>query len=128
MLKVKAQLAVLRDINGYSTAALQSKEFFHTEGKRFLRDVAKELGLAPGTFDIRSNKGGMAVSGEVTLHADTIYVQLSESCMGPGVQAMYRACKGRGDYTGGMNNFANLRDVFADPADFIRKLKRVGGL
>lgn len=83
----------------------EEKEAFHREGKRVLRALAKALGLAPGTFNVRSNKGGIAVSGEVTLHADNFYLQISQSCLGPGGEILLRTCKNQKDYTGGPNNF-----------------------
>jgi hypothetical protein len=35
-----------------------------------------------GDYDLRSNEAGLAVSGEITLHADRLYVQVSQSAMG----------------------------------------------
>lgn len=72
---------------------------FHSKGKAVLRAVAKELGLQSGSYDIRSNLGGVAVSGEMTLHGERIYISLSD--MG----FMYRSCQGRKDYTGGANHW-----------------------
>jgi hypothetical protein len=129
MLSIKPQFAGLQSIDGYSG---NSKEIFHKEGKAFLRDVAKELGLEKGTYEIRSNMGGPAVSGEVTLHSDTLYVQLSESCVGgPGVGILFRACRGRADYSGLQNHWMTLRHLFQHVAErerWIEGLKRLGGL
>lgn len=98
------------DINAYSDAGAARKQAFHAAGKKFLKELAAKLGLQD--YDLRSNAGGMAVSGEVTLHSDSLYVQLSESCVGPaGVSALYRDCKGRKDYTGGVNNFVQVSDL-----------------
>jgi hypothetical protein len=123
----KALLA--SDINGYSDEAQSRKDAFHREGERFLRAFASALGLSRADYDIRSNKGGMAVSGEVTLHADALYVQLFESA-GQGVQAMYRQCQGRKDYSGGSNNFvemSELRDIAAQDK-LIAECKRLASL
>lgn len=95
-------------LNGYSQEGQEAKEAFHRDGQKFLRALAKTLGLEPGRFDVRSNLGGMAVSGEVTLHSDDLYVQLSESCMRPGVQVLYRTCDSRKDYCGHQNHFAAM--------------------
>jgi hypothetical protein len=122
----KALLA--SDINGYSDEAQSRKDAFHREGERFLRAFASALGLSRADYDIRSNKGGMAVSGEVTLHADALYVQLFESTQG--VLAMYRQCQGRKDYSGGSNNFVEmpeLRDVAAQDK-LIAECKRLASL
>lgn len=95
-------------LNGYSDEGQAAKEAFHREGVKFLSALAKALGLKAGTYDVRSNKAGMAVSGEVTLHSDDLYLQLSESCMGPGVKAMYRTCDSRKDCCGHQNHFADI--------------------
>ena len=59
-------------------------------------------------MDVRSNKGGIAVSGEITLHHDEVYVQVSQTFSGADTGILIRTCKGRRDYTGGVNNFAAL--------------------
>lgn len=87
----------------YNAAAKRS---FHATARKRLAALASELGLAPGTFDIRSNMGGIAVSGEVTLHSESVYIQASQGC---GMTClMIRSCKGRRDYTGGPNRFLPL--------------------
>ncbi len=95
-------------LNGYSDEGYAAKEAFHRDAQKFLHGIAKALGFAPGSYDVRSNKAGMAVSGEVTLHSDDLYVQLSEGAMGPGVQALYRSCDSRKDYYGHQNHFAGI--------------------
>ena len=94
-----------RDINAYSDEGALRKAAFHKEAKQFLKSLAKALALRTGSFDIRSNLGGIAVSGEITLHHERLYVQLSESALQPGVSILYRACQGRKDYSGGQNHF-----------------------
>lgn len=86
----------------------REKEAFHNTGRARLRKLAAGLGFEKGSYDIRSNKGGVAVSGEVTLHHDRVYVQIAQSMMGPDKGIMFRTCEGRKDYTGGRNNFAPL--------------------
>ena len=104
----KQFIAVIKkgNINGYDADSCLVKAEWHKTGKKILNSLAKELGLAKGTYDIRSNMAGVAVSGEVTLHGENIYVQLSESCLGPDWGFMWRTCKGRKDYTGGANQWA----------------------
>lgn len=116
--KIKA-LSKLADINAYTEDAASRKSDLHRIGKAFLRGLAEDIGLEKGSFDVRSNLGGMAVSGEVTLHGESIYIQLSESCMHRGVSAMYRTCDGHKDYSGGRNNFVKLSDL-ADPERYDR--------
>lgn len=130
MLHVSPFLVRLSDINGYSEEAAAGKQFFHTEGKKFLTQVAKAVGIPAGTFEIRSNKAGPAVSGEVTLHSDTLYVQLSESYTHDGISILFRVCRGRQDYSGGQNHFTTLRHLFNSPQlleRFIETLKQLGG-
>jgi hypothetical protein len=85
-----------------------AKRRFHHHARARLLKLAEELGLDPGDYDLRSNAGGIAVSGEVTLHADHLYVQASQSAMGADTGILFRSCEGRRDYTGGRNNFASL--------------------
>lgn len=108
---VPSVLATAQHINAYDEAGLALKEDFHKQGQVFLKGLAMALGLVAGTYEVRSNKGGIAVSGEVTLHSEDIYLQLSESSTGPGVQVLYRTCNGRKDYCGHQNRFARM-DAF----------------
>lgn len=90
----------------------RAKEAFHRAARRCLKALAAELGLAPGSYDLRSNKAGNAVSGEVTLHHDHVYVQVSQPVGGPAngyrTGVLIRTCEGRKDFSGGANNFAPL--------------------
>ena len=91
----------------------EGKEAFHKEGKRVLRLLVKELGLKKGEYEIRSNQGGIAVSGEVTLHADHWYIQVAQPCC-QGGPVLWRLCQSQKDYTGMSNNYATalaLEDV-----------------
>jgi hypothetical protein len=89
----------------YDAAA---KRLFHSRVRSQLRRLAVALGLAPGSYDLRSNQGGVAVSGEIILHTDRLYVQASQSVMGHDSGILFRTCNGRKDYVGGPNNFASL--------------------
>ena len=102
---------LVKGIDGYSDAGQTKKDAYHRAGKKFLRELAKEIGLEKGAFDIRSNVAGIACSGEVDLHGESIYVQLSESCMHPGLSILYRTCKGREDCCGGRNRFVSVNDL-----------------
>ena len=66
---------------------------------------------------MRSNRGGVAVSGEVTLHGQNLYVQICQPATGHDSGILIRTCEGRKDYTGGANNFAplSLLDNLAAP-------------
>jgi hypothetical protein len=77
------------------------KKEYRNLGRRILKHIAEELNLAAGSFDIRWNPGGVACSGDHTLHTDTVYLALHDNC---GLGWFYwRTCKGRKDYTGGGN-------------------------
>src|SRR5579864_4720587 len=85
-----------------------SKNSFHRRARLQLRRLAVALGLKPGAYDLRSNYGGIAVSGEAILHAERLYIQVSQPATGHNSGVLYRACSGRKDYIGGPNNFASL--------------------
>ena len=83
-----------------------SKARFHRQYKRLLKTVAEKMGMAPGTYDIRSMKGGPAVMGEVVLHGDHIYVMvIGDKLKRDEPAVMYRTVQGRRDYTGGQNHW-----------------------
>ena len=86
---------------------------YHSLGRRVLRAIAKEMGLQSGTYDVRSNLGGAAVAGEVTLHGEHIYIQLCEPING--LEVLYRSCQGRKDYRGGGNNWMRYDDLLDLP-------------
>jgi hypothetical protein len=78
------------------------REFLRLSKQMAIR-LAFSLGLNEDQYEVRVNKGGIAVSGEVTLHTDTHYIQFSQFS---GVQGfLVRTCKGRKDYVGGRNHY-----------------------
>jgi hypothetical protein len=102
--------------NWYAPAQYNAanKRKFHSMGRARLRKLAAALGLESGTYAIRSCQGGIAVSGEVILHGEHIYVQISQpfrnwsARFGSDTGILYRRCNGRKDYTGATNHFASL--------------------
>lgn len=100
----------------------ERKRQFHRFAKRQLQVLAGFLGFIPGEYDIRSNPGGPAVSGEIILHADRLYVQVSHSCMGFDRSVLFRTCNGRKDYRGGPNNFAPL-DLLHEPQELAFRIR-----
>jgi hypothetical protein len=107
----------------------EAKRAFHNNARRQLKQLADALGLPHGSFDLRSNQGGIAVSGEITLHTDHLYVQASQPCTRADTGILFRICEGRKDYVGGPNNFASL-DLLNAPGELARLIKavcRVGG-
>jgi hypothetical protein len=101
----------------------RAKKLFHFDGRKALRALADALGLSDESYDIRSNRGGIAVSGEVTLHGENIYVQLSLGCMGAGREVMFRKVAGRKDYVGDRNNWASVHELL-QPARFAARIRR----
>src|SRR4051794_9653684 len=85
-----------------------AKRHFHRHVRAQLLKLAEALGLEPHEYDLRSNEGGIAVSGEITMHADRLYVQASQPATLADTGILFRSCEGRRDYTGGHNNFASL--------------------
>jgi len=92
------------------------KRRFHTVARARLRRLAVELGFPRASFDLRSNQGGIAVSGEITLHHERVYVQVCQPATRADTGILIRSCEGRRDYTGGCNNFAPLRLLDDIPA------------
>ena len=127
--RVPAGLLV-SNINAYSAEGYARKRTFHQDGRRFLKQLAVALTLPNSSFDLRRNEAGIAVSGEVTLHSDTLYVQLYESAVCAGVSVLYRRCRGRRDYCGETNHFVAAADL-VEPARlerFVKELKTLGGI
>ncbi|MCZ7861858.1 hypothetical protein O9X98_10765 [Agrobacterium salinitolerans] len=59
------------------TKSREDKERFHSVAKRQLKALAKDLGLAAGSFEIRSSMGGGAVSGEISLQHHDFRIEAS---------------------------------------------------
>jgi hypothetical protein len=85
------------------------KQRFHTAARARLRRLATTLGFRPKSFDLLSNLGGIAVSGEITLHHDDVYIQVCQPAGGADSGILIRTCQGRRDYTGGGTPLAPLR-------------------
>ncbi|MFZ2979718.1 MAG: hypothetical protein WA085_01680 [Sphingobium sp.] len=104
-----------------------AKRVFHSEGRAAMRRLAEALSLAEGTYDVRSDKGGPAVSGDITLHGEEVWVRLSLGPLGADHEIAYRKVKGRGDHIGDRNRWASVRDLLA-PDRFAARLQRELGL
>lgn len=103
-------------MNWYARCAYDSarKRRFHSTARARLRKLA--LALPAGSYDLRSNQGGIAVSGEITLHHHAVYIQVSQPATGWDTGVLIRTCRGRRDYTGGPNTFAPLSMLDDIPA------------
>lgn len=111
----------------FSYSCPLDKNRLHTDGKKVLKILAKKLYLQPGDYEIRSNKGGIAVAGEITLHANTIYIQIQDSFLGEGLQIMFRRTNGRKDFVGQVNTFASLHALL-DVDQLCERMRRVSGV
>lgn len=100
------------------------KRAFHAAARSRLRKLAGELEFPKGSFDLRSNLGGIAVSGEITLHHEGVYIQVSQPATGADGGILIRRCQGRRDYTGGRNHLAPLR-LLDDLVELAAQVRRV---
>jgi hypothetical protein len=105
----------------------EAKRAFHTQARRRLRLLGTTLDLTRDAYDLRTTKAGIAVSGEITLHGDRIYVQVSQPATGHDSGILFRACEGREDYVGRANNFASL-DLLHRPTELARLIKEKCGV
>lgn len=109
-------------IHAYNDEAAANKALFHRHGKALLKRVAYDLGYRPDSYDLDSNKAGIAVSGEITLHTDDLFVQFSSPSYCDEYQILYRRCEGRQDYRGQRNHFLTFR-ALEDYPQFIAGLQ-----
>jgi hypothetical protein len=114
-------------ICAYDAQGLSRKRAFHRAARAFLQALAADLPLKPAQYDLRRSPGGMAISGEVTLHADHLYVQVTKSrCC----DILYRRCDSREDCHGGSDHcvsFAELLDAHTLRA-FLAHCRELAGL
>lgn len=94
----------------------EHKRRFHATARARLKTLASELGLPSGSYDLRSNKGGIAVSGEIILHHDRAYIQAGQLGLASGHGILIRTCNGRRDFAGGANHFVTLSMLDDIPA------------
>lgn len=55
-----------------------NKRAFHRAARERLHSLAQALQLAPNSYDIRCNRGGPAVSGEIILHHEQLYICINQ--------------------------------------------------
>ena len=125
-----ARIADLRNRPVLKTLALRgvaydepAKRLFHSEGRAALRRLAEALGLEEDTFGIRCNKAGPAVSGEITLHGETLWVQLSLGPFGPDREVCFRKVRDRQDHIGERNHWGSVREL-VEPERFAARIRR----
>lgn len=92
-------------LSGGAEVNYHDKKDFHLLGMRVANAIANNfLGLHvnQGQYDVRSQKGGDGIWGEVILHTDNLYVSFTLEMRG---RFMYRSCASRHDFKGGQNRF-----------------------
>jgi hypothetical protein len=101
----------MKTVDWYKSCAYNEpqKHLFHREARKRLKILAETLRLPRESYRIRSNKAGIAVSGEVTLHSTRLYVQVCQPATGADSGIMIRTCEGIEDYAGERNSFLPLR-------------------
>src|ERR1700722_18054040 len=76
------------------------KQRFHIAARARLRRLATTLGFPSGSFDLRQNPGGIAVSGEITLHHEDVYIQVCQPATGTDSGILIRSCQADGTHRG----------------------------
>jgi hypothetical protein len=130
-----------RELNEYSDYGAKAKKRFLNEGRSILRILAQELGLSK--YEVKINKAGIAVSGDVTLigvwddgdNSRGIYISLSEPAMYVGhpfifgreydpdeCVFMYKSVQHMKDWSGGRNQWTGFND-FKDLTALSKKLE-----
>lgn len=104
----------------YDAAA---KDLFHADGRKAMRNLAAALALADGSYTIRSNRSGPSVSGEITLHGEEVWVQLSLGALGPEYEVTFRRVRGQHDHLGDRRRFAAIRELL-NAERFAERLRR----
>lgn len=66
------------------------------------------------------------MSGEVILHGDEFYCQVSIGGFGPG-EILFRRCRGRSDYAGERNHWARMAEL-VDHSGLAARIAREIGL
>ncbi len=105
-----------------------AKPRFHRMARALLKRLAAALELPRGSYRIRTDRGGPAVSGEVVLQDERFTVQIAQSSIGRDHDVLYRRSAGSKDHVGGLNHVAPVAELEADPAAFAERLRRDLGL
>lgn len=101
------------------------KKEFHNEGKRVLKLLAEKMGLSNNDYNLQSALGGIAVSGDVILHTDDLYVNISQ-IQRSNPKFLYRTCNNRKDYSGHENNWEEIDSLSDEKIDeFSKKLMQL---
>lgn len=95
-----------------------NKAKLKTLGRGYLKELASKLELPAGSFDLRFNPGGIAVSGDSILHGEWVYVCVND------FGCYWRFVKGRKDYTGEVNRGVSPHCTGRDFAETIKAQRK----
>ena len=101
----------------FSYCDAELKRGLHKDSAAYLRMLAEQLKLPEGSYEIRLNEGGIAGSGEITLHSDNLYVQISQWAGYEDLRLLIRGCRSRTDFSGLENHSLT---TLATPAGVVR--------
>ena len=88
------------------------KEQFLREARGMLNRLALHLGLTPGSFDIRTNRAGVAAAGEVILQHDRFVICVDGGIYFRGAKSFYwRTCRDCTTSTGGANHWVSFQQL-----------------
>lgn len=116
---MKSKLAIITELARAAGYNEQGKAEYKKLALSVLRQIARDLNLAKGTYQIRFNPGGIAVAGDAILHHDRFYLTTGE------IGVMWRTCKGQKDYTGGRNRWAVGFGVCVGVDSLVSEIARV---
>jgi hypothetical protein len=102
----------------------ETQEAFSSRCAQRLTHLAVRLEFAPGSYNLRLTFGGIAVSGEITLHHDAVYIQVCQPATRCDTGILIRTCHGRDDFCGGTNYFEPLR-LLDDLSALATRVRRV---
>jgi hypothetical protein len=91
--------------------------------RRLARYIAEQLNLPKGDFEIRVNRGGIAVPADVYLHTTKVYMNFAPSCCGR--TFYWRTCDGLKDYGCAMKHFNRSLPMFVTMHDVRRFIDEV---
>lgn len=107
------------DGTAYNERNATLKDSFHLIAQRRLRLLAAALQLAEGSFEVRSNRGGIGADGDISLTTQNLYVQVGFDDL-PGRRVLARSRhSGKPD---GPNHWYPLMELDA-PEGFAPKLR-----
>lgn len=101
-----------------------AKRAFHDAAYMQLRLLGNALALMRFQYNLRVDAGDITDSGQVILHSDRLYVQVSQPADGADTGILFRTCRSRRDAAGGENHYAPL-ELLNQPQQLARLIRQV---